>query len=333
MNNHNSQQGAVGESDQAQPFQTDRNTSAHGPYATGHGSHDPSVVSRSINNTTATHIPGGLNVSRLGAKYGNAKANLNTSLAPNVELPGFPRHPCNGQSMMLPAGGMIGGIPHANHFGQPQLHGHEQMNPFAPSVPPSIYYPGFVAGAPITPGAFPGYSWPFPLNSGDVQMLNCPRQGSWSSAEESKASVNHLGEVGIQSNFHSSTAPVDRTVLTGFPMSIPTLHIPQPCPQYQMMKTSTGYVIQDLEALTQQDPSIPRAVPAMWTNSSDLTLAKCLENREGITNVYIRGFLPETTDEMLHGYASRFGQIERCKAIVDLETGLCKGLVSLDDFV
>lgn len=103
---------------------------------------------------------------------------------------------------------------------------------------------------------------------------------------------------------------------------------PQPAPAclpFQMMKTPTGYILQDLESLTQQDPPIPRAVPAMWTNPSELTLAKCLENREGITNVYIRGFLPETTDEMLHAYASRFGKIDRCKAIVDLDTGLCKG--------
>ncbi|KAE8144706.1 hypothetical protein BDV25DRAFT_145350 [Aspergillus avenaceus] len=94
---------------------------------------------------------------------------------------------------------------------------------------------------------------------------------------------------------------------------------------FQMMKTPNGYILQDLESLTQQDPAIPRAVPAMWTNPSELTLAKCLENREGITNVYIRGFLPETTDEMLYAYASRFGKIDRCKAIVDLDTGLCKG--------
>jgi len=93
----------------------------------------------------------------------------------------------------------------------------------------------------------------------------------------------------------------------------------------QVMKTATGYMIQNLEILTQQEPAIPRAVPAMWTNPSELTLAKCLENREGITNVYIRGFLPETTDEMLHSYAARFGKIERCKAIVDLDSGLCKG--------
>lgn len=113
-------------------------------------------------------------------------------------------------------------------------------------------------------------------------------------------------------------------------MDSPTFHGGNMYPQVgpyslQMMKTATGYVAQDMEALTQQEPAIPRAVPAMWTNPSELTLARCLENREGITNVYIRGFLPETNDEMLYAYAARFGKIERCKAIVDLDTGLCKG--------
>ncbi|KAI5295834.1 hypothetical protein KEM52_000066 [Ascosphaera acerosa] len=91
------------------------------------------------------------------------------------------------------------------------------------------------------------------------------------------------------------------------------------------MKSPEGYIIQDLDALLKQEPAIPRAVPAMWTNPNELTLAKCLENREGITNVYIRGFPPETTDEVLHAYAARFGKIERCKAIADLDTGKCKG--------
>jgi hypothetical protein len=31
---------------------------------------------------------------------------------------------------------------------------------------------------------------------------------------------------------------------------------------------------------------------------------------------YIRGFLPETTDDMLYAYAVRFRKIERCKAII-----------------
>jgi hypothetical protein len=311
----------MGEPDQAQPFQGDqhRSSSSHSPFIVGQGFHEPSIVNRAITNAVGPHIPGGLNLpmQRPGPKYRNIKAN------PNLDVPGF-RPPFNGQSAMIPAGGMIGGMPHANHYSQPQLAGHE-MNPFVAPVPPSVYYPGFVGGTPIAPGAFPGYSWPFPLGNGDMLALNGPRHGSWPSAEDK----NHSGDVGTPNNFHPSAGSIP---LTGYPMTIPPFQVPQPCLQYQVMKTPSGYAIQDLESLTQQDPPIPRAVPAMWTNSSDLTLAKCLENREGITNVYIRGFLPETTDDILHGYASRFGQIERCKAIVDLETGLCKGLVSPVNF-
>lgn len=144
---------------------------------------------------------------------------------------------------------------------------------------------------------------------------------------------NHLNDYpGTSNGFHSYTpyAPVmDRTSMPPYPV-LPGIQLQQPCLQYQMMKTSNGYIVQDMEMLTQQDPPVPRAIPAMWTNQSELTLAKCLENREGITNVYIRGFPPETTDEMLHAYAARFGEIDRCKAIVDLETGLCKGRVFCD---
>ncbi|KAJ5718492.1 hypothetical protein N7488_004138 [Penicillium malachiteum] len=135
-------------------------------------------------------------------------------------------------------------------------------------------------------------------------------------------------DAGAQLPYYSTTVPV------------PAIHSSIPVPgnggsgaqsynplpfSWQIMKTANGYMVQDLEFLTSQDPAIPKAVPAMWTTPGDMTLAKCLENREGITNIYIRGFLPETTDELLHSYASRFGTIERCKAIVDLDTGLCKG--------
>ena len=55
------------------------------------------------------------------------------------------------------------------------------------------------------------------------------------------------------------------------------------------------------------------------------TTVKVLENKTGETNVYIRGLLPETTDEMLHMWGMRFGDIQSSKSIIDLKTGLCKG--------
>ncbi len=61
-----------------------------------------------------------------------------------------------------------------------------------------------------------------------------------------------------------------------------------------------SYEMVNLDELVNRDPPIPRAVPALWTNQEELSLAKCLQNPEGITNVYIRGFMPETTDEDLY---------------------------------
>jgi len=54
-------------------------------------------------------------------------------------------------------------------------------------------------------------------------------------------------------------------------------------------------------------------------------LDRSLENPHGVTNVYIRGLRPETSDEMLQQIASRFGDIVSSKSIIDHTTGLCKG--------
>lgn len=98
----------------------------------------------------------------------------------------------------------------------------------------------------------------------------------------------------------------------------------------QPMKTkdNKGYEMVNLDELVMREPPIPRAVPALWTNQEDLSLAKCLQNPEGITNIYIRGFMPDTTDEDLHRWASRFGEIESCKAIIEQDAGKCKGYAS-----
>ena len=90
-------------------------------------------------------------------------------------------------------------------------------------------------------------------------------------------------------------------------------------------KDNKSYEMVNLDELVSRDPTIPRAVPALWTNQEDLSLAKCLQNPEGITNIYIRGFMPDTTDDDLNRWACRFGEIESCKAIIEQDTGKCKG--------
>ncbi|KAI9374730.1 hypothetical protein BJX61DRAFT_532179 [Aspergillus egyptiacus] len=284
-----------------------------GSYATG---------AQQGNRPDLSSLFSGLNIQNQGAgnKFNTMKGNLPVAMPPPLELAG-PTRPYNNQLVLLPNGGVFGGLPPVSPVGPfppTSLPSHDQMGQI-PYMPNTIY-PG------LTPGCLPGmqgYPLPYLMNC-DMQDPTGQKRSHWASSDEHKGSGPSMSDGGNQSDYVNSLPGVDGSTLSNYTMN----NLPQGgqgCLQLQMMKTPTGYILQDLESLVQQEPAIPRAVPAMWTNPTELTLAKCLENREGITNVYIRGFLPETTDEMLHAYASRFGKIDRCKAIVDLDTGLCKG--------
>lgn len=97
----------------------------------------------------------------------------------------------------------------------------------------------------------------------------------------------------------------------------------------QVGKASNGeYVFMDFHHITHQDPEIPRAIPAPYSfNDGRGTLDRILDNPHSTTNVYIRGFHPNTTDGMLQQYGSRFGEIETAKSIIDHLTNTCKGYV------
>ncbi|KAJ5083378.1 Nucleotide-binding alpha-beta plait [Penicillium angulare] len=219
----------------------------------------------------------------------------------------------NSPLILVPNSGVLGGVQQLPSFVPGSMTGQtDQMNQY--QYFPTGVYPNLNS---VVPGGYS--SWPYTMNY-DIQ----DKSAAWNSVDGQKGSQAE-GATPMQYYPTTLISGLDGTSMpaytygTMFP-NFGSLSLP-----FQMMKTTNGYVVQDLDALTQQEPAIPRAVPAMWTNPSEMTLAKCLENREGITNVYIRGFLPETTDELLHSYAARFGNIERCKAIVDLDTGLCKG--------
>lgn len=154
------------------------------------------------------------------------------------------------------------------------------------------------------------YAWPYVPAAASMEAHRRP---SWSSEEN--IAINGAG-----------TAEYYTTPMPYYPMSVGQSqhYIAGPI---QPMKCSDNksYEMVNLDELVSRDPPIPRAVPALWTNQEELSLAKCLQNPEGITNVYIRGFMPDTTDEDLHCWASRFGEIESCKAIVEQDSGNCKG--------
>ncbi|KAL2822987.1 hypothetical protein BJX63DRAFT_438930 [Aspergillus granulosus] len=267
---------------------------------------------------------GGLNIQNQGSggKFNSMKGNLSVAMAPPLELVG-PRH-YNNQLVLLPNGGVFGGIPSVSPvaaFPQTSLPGHNQAGQLP--YPSNAIYSSLTPGCPVVPASMQGYPFPYLMNC-DMQDPTGQKQSQWTGRGDQKSAGPSISNGSSQSDLFNAIPGLNGSstssyVMNGLPQG------EQTCLNLQMMKTPTGYILQDLESLVQQEPAIPRAVPAMWTNPMDLTLAKCLENREGITNVYVRGFLPETTDQMLHAYASRFGKIDRCKAIVDLDTGLCKG--------
>lgn len=97
------------------------------------------------------------------------------------------------------------------------------------------------------------------------------------------------------------------------------------CPQ--IGKASNGeYIYMDFHHITRQAPEIPKAIPAPYSfNDGRGTLDRILDNPHSTTNVYIRGFHPNTTDAMIQQYGSRFGEIETAKSIIDHLTNSCKG--------
>lgn len=259
-----------------------------------------------------------------GGKYNSLKGGLPVAMPPPLELAG-PRS-YNNQLVLLPNGGVFPGVPPVSPvspYPQSAIPGHDQVGqlPYMPSA----MYPGLAPGC--IPAPMQGYSFPYHMMNCDMQDPTGHKRNHWMANDDQKAAGHSMSDGGTQSDYYGAMPSLDGSGLSNYTMNNSLPQGGQANLQLQMMKTPTGYILQDLESLVQQEPAIPRAVPAMWTNPTDLTLAKCLENREGITNVYIRGFLPETTDEMLHAYAGRFGKIDRCKAIVDLDTGLCKGFV------
>jgi hypothetical protein len=182
-------------------------------------------------------------------------------------------------------------------------------NPQMPYMPANVF-PAYYSNSGLSAATMPAYGWNYGLTT-TPNTMDAARRTSWSSEENVP-----LGQ-GSQ-DYYNPVPFVPISATQG------QHYIAGPI---QPMKCSDNksYEMVNLDELVSREPPIPRAVPALWTNQEELSLAKCLQNPEGITNVYIRGFMPDTTDEDLEHWASRFGEIESCKAIIEQDTGNCKG--------
>ncbi len=179
---------------------------------------------------------------------------------------------------------------------------------------PTGMFPSFVGNNSMATGGVAGYGWPYGMTS-NVAGFDPTRRSTWTSEEN----ANQAASIQLQQDYYNVPVPY---MAAGGPVS--QHYIAGPI-QPMKCQDNKSYEMVNLDELVNREPPIPRAVPALWTNQEELSLAKCLQNPEGITNVYIRGFMPETTDEDLHHWSSRFGEIESCKAIIEQDTGKCKG--------
>ncbi|KAI4236895.1 MAG: hypothetical protein LQ349_002256 [Xanthoria aureola] len=176
-------------------------------------------------------------------------------------------------------------------------------------------YQNLFANAPVTPR---GNGWSVgPQIPQEVPELAAPRRTSISSNEadspQTPLFTSYLG--GYQPQLLGSNQQAS-----------PIGNSSPPYPGFQIAKCKGGSEWRDFEAWTSMPPAIPPAVPAIDSPGGGRgTLGQITDNPNGTTNVYVRGLHPDTSDEMLHAYGSRFGDVQSAKSIIDTATGQCKG--------
>lgn len=262
-----------------------------------HPSYGPSATPKSAGSTLSGHT----------SEYSNVTHSQGQGLwVPN-------QHVISSMYQMMPGGQQQTGIAHS-----PNVYGHGGAY-----VPQAAYQysPAVVDNSPMPP------TWAARISATDMPSLMTPRRDSVSSNENDIPGTPY-GGAGIY-RFGTGTTLMDRSpsgIYTSSGTPSPSqlaqhYQVMAPIQKQQIMPTLTPHLL----TLVHQEPPIPRAIPA--PSSPHKPLDRSLENKTGETNVYIRGLLPETSDEMLHAWGKRFGDIQSSKSIIDLKTNLCKGFV------
>ncbi|KAL9102957.1 MAG: hypothetical protein Q9163_001944 [Psora crenata] len=191
---------------------------------------------------------------------------------------------------------------------------------------------------PAYPSQYQAPTFPNFSSAGASSALNTPRGQQWTS--QTMPPVPELVEPRRTSwSSHDDASPQTPTFGPGQPFAYmpgqsPAVYsTPSPMSASQsyyphIWKNPNGDVsIIDFWEVMNRDPAIPEAVPALRSgpDGGRGTLDKILDNRDGTTNVYVRGLQPNTSDDMLAAYGARFGPVVSCKAIIEISTNQCKG--------
>ena len=270
-------------------------------------------------------LTGNMAALNMHASYGSSATSKSASSAlsnGSSEYGGMPLS--QGQGLWIPSQHVMGSM-------YQMVPGSQQQAGMAPSpnmynhggayVPQSAYQygQGVVENSPMAP------AWAARLSSGEMPSLMTPRRDSLSSNENDIPGTPY-GSGGMY-RYGAGATIMDRSpsalyTSSATPSPSQLTHPYQAMAPLQKQQTMPS-LPPHLLALVHQEPPIPRAIPA--PSSPHKPLDRSLENKTGETNVYIRGLLPETTDDMLHSWGKRFGDIQSSKSIIDNKSGLCKG--------
>ena len=199
---------------------------------------------------------------------------------------------------------------------------YQQGNVATTLGPQGQFVPSSAYGSHQIPSSAPGYVWTNGQQAtAEPPELAVPRRNSFSSNEEVGPNTPFLGghaPLEYQPRINTDNSP--QAWATPSPQQLGPAYYPQ------VSMKGHSYMLYDLDALCQQDPPIPKPIPAIFSGDKGRgTLESSLMNKLNTTNVYIRGLHPNTTDEMLHAYGARFGTIDSAKAMMDQQQGTCKG--------
>jgi hypothetical protein len=258
------------------------------------------------------------------ASYGSSS----TTKSGGSAMSGYSSDPANvqqlqGQGLWVPNQHVLGSMYQMVPGGQqqsgmtpsPNMYNH----PGAYVPQPAYQYAQTVDNSPMPP------TWAGRMSSGEMPSLMTPRRDSISSNENDIPGTPY-GSGGMY-RYGAGATIMDRSpsaVYTNSATPSPSslahpYQLMAPMAKQQSMPTLPPHLL----ALVHQEPPIPRAIPA--PSSPHKPLDRSLENKTGETNVYIRGLLPETQDEMLQAWGKRFGDIQSSKSIIDMKSNLCKG--------
>ena len=186
--------------------------------------------------------------------------NLKASLPPQVTsenlTAGDSRQMYNDPGLVVYNSGQT--IPVNNYYNQNAAAGNPPQLPYIPANMLSAYY-----GAPgMAAGAMQGYGWSYPVAPAVANVDPAPRL-SWSSED------NHSPPQTATQDYYTPLSYVPITASQSQHYIVGPIQ-PMKCAD------NKSYEMVNLDELVSREPPIPRAVPALWTNQEEISLAKCL---------------------------------------------------------